>query len=97
MATHIVLLRFTEQGIRDYKDTLKRKEEFAALAEKHCVMLKEAYWTIGSYDGVVILESPDEEAAVAMVLALGSLGNVRSETLRAFDRSQIESILDKAP
>jgi len=83
MATYISLLRFTEQGIRNVKDSLDRYGAFKAMAEKLGVTVKGFYYTVGHYDGVVIAEGTDEAVAAALLKA-GSLGNVRSETLRAF-------------
>ena len=96
MATFVTLMNFTEQGIRNVKETTKRADAFIASAKKSDVTVKEIYWTVGSHDGVIILEAPNEEAVTAVLLSLGSLGNVRTQTLRAFDKSEIEAILAKA-
>ncbi len=77
MRTYILLLNFTEQGIRNIKETAKRAEAFKAMAKKAGVTVREIWWTLGHYDGAVILEAPDEETAMALGLNLCSLRNVR--------------------
>jgi len=95
MAMYISLIQFTEQGIRNIKDTVKRGEAAKAEAEKMGVKIIEEFWTMGTYDVVVILEAPDDAAASAFFLKIGSLGNVKSHTLRAFRREEMESLLAK--
>jgi uncharacterized protein with GYD domain len=56
---------------------------------------KDVYWTLGGYDIVVVMEAPDDETVTAFALALGSLGNVRTQTLRAFDRDEITAVVGK--
>jgi len=95
MATFITLLNFTEQGIRGFKDTTKRADNFTKAAKKAGVTVKDVYWTSGSYDGVLILEADDDASVSAALISLGTLGNVRTQTLRAYNRKEIESILGK--
>jgi uncharacterized protein with GYD domain len=95
MATYIVLAHFTDQGVRGVKDSPKRADAFKALAKKAGVIVKEFYWTLGRYDLVLILEAPDVETVTAIGLSVGKLGNVRTETLRAFDKAGMETILKK--
>ncbi len=97
MATYITLLNFTDQGIRSVKETTKRAEAFKALAKKGEVTVKDIYWTLGQYDLVAILEAADDERATAVGLSVGSLGNVRSQTLRAFSVEEIGRIIAKMP
>jgi len=92
MATFISLLSFTEQGIRSVKESPKRADAIKATAKKMGVTIKEIYWTLGHYDLVVVLEG-DDEAVTSTLLKLGSLGNVRSETLRAFSATDMGRIL----
>jgi len=96
VAKFLVLLNFTEQGMKNVSDTIKRSEAFHKSAEKAGASVKAQYWTVGRYDGVLILDAPDEPTAAALLTKLGSLGNVRTQTLRAFDRGEMESILAKA-
>jgi len=96
MATFIGLVNFTDQGIRNVKDSPDRYEAFRAMAEKVGVTLKGVYYTIGHYDMVLIMEGSDE-AAVAAILKVGSLGNVRTETLRGFSLEEMRKIVGKLP
>ena len=95
MATFITLGNFTEQGIRNIKDTTKRAEAFKAMAQKAGVTVKELYYTMGQYDIVTIVEAPDEQTATALLLSVGALGNIRSQTLRAFSREEMGKIIAK--
>jgi len=92
MATFISLVNFTDQGIRSVKDSPKRAEAVKATAKKLGVTVKEVYWTVGRYDVVVVMEG-DDEAVTSTLLKIGSLGNVRSETLRAFSAADMGRIL----
>ena len=95
MATYIALSSFTDQGIRTVKDTTKRAEAVAKAAKKFGAKLTQIYWTVGHYDLVVIIEAPDEASATAFMLSIGSAGNVRTQTLRAFNKSEMNGILGK--
>jgi len=92
MATYISLLSFTDQGNRNVKESPKRAEAFTALADKLGLKVKSIHWTTGNYDLVVVTEGSDE-AAMAALLSVGSLGNVRSQTLRAYSSSEITKII----
>jgi uncharacterized protein with GYD domain len=96
MATFISLVNFTDQGIRNVKESPDRYEAFKALAEKVGGTVKGVYYTMGHYDMVVIVEGSDEAAMTAM-LKVGSLGNVRSETLRGFSLEEMRKIIGKMP
>jgi len=96
MATFICLLNFTDQGIRNVKDSPDRYEAFRAMAEKVGVKVKGFYYTIGHYDMVLIVEGSDEAAMTAM-LKVGSLGNVRTETLRGFSSEEMRKVIGKMP
>ena len=96
MATFIGLVNFTDQGIRNVKDSPDRYEAFRAMAEKVGVTLKGVYYTVGHYDMVLIMEGSDEAAVTAM-LKVGSLGNVRTETLRGFSLEEMRKIVGKLP
>ena len=95
MATYIVLSSFTDQGVRSVKDTTKRSDVVKELAKKFGVTAKEFYWTLGSYDVVAIFEAPDDTSMTALGLAIGALGNVRTQTLRAFSRAEMTGVLAK--
>jgi uncharacterized protein with GYD domain len=95
MPTYISLLNFTDQGIRTIKDTLDRSERAAEAAERYGARFEPIYWTVGPYDIVAILEAPDDESATAFLLEAGSWGNVRTTTLRAFDREEMSGIIER--
>ena len=94
MATYVVLAGFTDQGIRNVKDSPDRLGVFRASAEKLGVKLKSAYYTVGAFDIVVVLEGSDE-AVMSTLLKLGTLGNVRTQTLRAFSPEEMKGIVGK--
>jgi uncharacterized protein with GYD domain len=95
MANYITLINWTEQGVKAYGNTIDRAEAAAELASKFGVTVK-LLWTMGVYDLISILEAPDDESAEAFALALSSLGNVRTTTLRAFDAAEMREIVAKA-
>ena len=94
MATFISLVNFTDQGIRNVKDSPDRLNAFRTMAEKVGVAVKSAYYTVGKYDIVVVMEG-SEEAVTTTLLKVGSLGNVRSQTLRAFSPDEMKQIISK--
>jgi uncharacterized protein with GYD domain len=96
MATFISLLNFTDQGIRNVKDSPDRYEAFRAMAEKLGVRVKDLYYTVGHYDVVAIMEGSDEAVTTAL-LKVGSLGNVRTETLRGFSLDDMKKIVGTMP
>ena len=93
MATYIALSNFTDQGLRNVKDTTKRADAVKEAAKKLNIEITQIYWTLGTHDVVVILEAPDDAAATAFALTTGPAGNVRTQTLRAFSKQQMEGIL----
>src|SRR5262245_19601252 len=97
MATFITTLHFTEQGIKAVRDTCDRAAAFKATAKKMGVKVTGIYWTLGVFDGVIVCEAPDEATATAALLHLGSLGNIRTQTARAFDAAEMQKILGLLP
>ena len=96
MPTYVTLFNWTDQGIRNVRDTVERVDRGAELAEeKYGVRLGQIYWTVGPYDLVSVFEAPDEQSVTAFLLELGSVGNVRSTTLRAYDREEMSGILER--
>ena len=95
MASYIALFTWTDQGIRKVKDTAKRAEDFKASIQQSGGSLKSVYWTMGRYDGVLIFEAPNDETAAAVMMSGCALGNVRTETLRAFSESEMPGVLAK--
>ncbi|HKQ60485.1 MAG TPA: GYD domain-containing protein [Candidatus Polarisedimenticolaceae bacterium] len=94
MATFIALLDFTDQGIRNIKDSPQRADHFNAMAERAGARVVGQYWTIGSHDGVLILEAPNDEVAASVLLQLGAAGNVRSTTLRAYEWGEAQALVE---
>lgn len=95
MPTYISLINWTDQGIRTFKGSVDRSKAAAELAERLGGNLKEVYWTVGPYDLVAVAEFPDDETDTAFLLALGSQGNVRTVTLRAYNAEQVTGIMEK--
>lgn len=95
MPTYISLCRFTDQGIRTIKDTTKRAAAVQEAAQKFGAAMSHLYWTLGHYDLVTIVDAEDEQAATAFMLSIASAGNVRVQTLRAFNRDEMGRILDR--
>jgi uncharacterized protein with GYD domain len=93
MATFITTLKFTREGMAKIHDTVKRAEAFRAMAQKHGANIVGEYWSMGAFDGLVIFEAANDEAASALLLQLGAQGNVQTETARAFTTSEMEKIL----
>jgi uncharacterized protein with GYD domain len=95
MARYVTLIQFADQGIRNIKETINRGDAAAAEAEKMGMKIIEEFWTMGAYDAVVVVDAPDDETMSAFMLKIGSLGNVKSHTMRAFRREEMEGILAK--
>lgn len=95
MVTYVVLAKFTDQGIRNAKESPKRANAFKEMAKTFGVTVKDIVWTQGQYDVVTIVEAPDESSAMSLNLSLGALGNVRTETMRAFSAAEMTTIVDK--
>jgi uncharacterized protein with GYD domain len=95
MATYCVLGSFTEQGVRNAKDSPKRAEAFREMARKCGATVKDVYWAQGQYDVVTILEAPDDLAVTSLALSVGALGNIRTQTLRLFSADDMKAIIAK--
>ena len=95
MVTFISLCTFTDQGIRTINESTKRADMVMEAASKFGSKLTHLYWTQGQYDLISIIEAPDDASATAFGLAIASAGNVRMQTLRAFNRNEMNSILGK--
>jgi len=93
--TYVSLFNWTDQGIRNVRDTVQRYERSQDMQDKHGVRLENIYWTIGPYDLVVIAEASDEESMTSFLLELASAGNLRTTTLRAYDRDEMSGILER--
>src|SRR3982751_1988262 len=97
MATYISLVQFTDKGIHAAKETTRRLADWAAKVQSKGVSIKQMYWTLGHYDQVCIFEAPDDETAASVLLAADMLGNIRTQTMRAFTAKEMENILGKMP
>jgi len=95
MPRYIALLKFTEKGAKDIKKSTARAHDFDKLAEKAGVKVEGQYWTMGRYDGVLILSASDETKALHMLSMLAGLGNVRTETMHAFVESEFDEIVGR--
>jgi len=95
MVTYVVLAKFTDQGARNAKESPKRAEAFKEMAKTFGVTVKDILWTQGRYDIVTTVEAPDEQAAMTLNLSLAALGNIRTETLRAFSAAEMTKIVAK--
>src|SRR5688500_2379874 len=95
MPTYIALTSFTDQGVRTVKDTAKRADAVKELAKKFGVTVQEFYWTLGTVEVVGIFEAPDDASMTALAMAVGGGGNVRTQTMRAFSREEINGVLAK--
>jgi uncharacterized protein with GYD domain len=96
MANYVVLLNWTEQGIKEFEDSPSRADAGREEMEKLGVKLKDIYWTVGAHDLVLLCDAPDDGSMAAALLRLGSAGNVRSTTLRAFTRAEFEEVAARA-
>ncbi len=97
MANYIILFRFTPQGIQNIKESPKRVADAKKLFKDMGAKVKQFYTVMGQYDTVFIVEAPDDETIAKATLALGSLGNVQTETLRAFTEDEYRKIVDALP
>src|SRR5437667_1550452 len=93
MATYVALIQFTDQGIRNIKDTVKRGDSAIPEAEKMGIKIVEQFWTMGAYDAVVILDAPDDETISALMLENGSHGNVKSHTIGGFRSKETQNFV----
>mgnify|MGYP001062034278 CR=1 FL=1 len=96
MPHYIILLNWTDQGIRNVKQTTKRAEAARRMAEEAGGKLQ-LFYTLGEYDAVGVAEMPNDEAAMRFLLTLGSLGNVRSTTLKAWTEAEEAKIVSQLP
>jgi uncharacterized protein with GYD domain len=96
MPRYVTLINWTEQGIAGFKDSVDRYEAAQQQFEELGVKFVDVYWTLGEHDLVTVVEAPDDESATAALLRLGSAGNLRTKTMRAFSRDEMRGVIDKA-
>lgn len=97
MPTYVTLTNWTEQGIKNVKDTVKRFEAAKQAGAAEGVTLKEVYYLMGAYDALLILEAPDDAAVSRVTLAAGMQGNVRTVTMRAFTKDEMAALVGRLP
>jgi len=97
MPTFIGLVKLTDQGIRNVKETTKRAQSFREMAELAGVKVREVLWTMGRYDLVLVVDAPNDETMSRLALALGMMGNAKTETLKAFSAQEMDQILIGLP
>ena len=93
MVAYVVLASFTDQGVRNAKESPKRADAFKGLARTFGATIREIVWTQGRYDIVTIIDAPDESSFMSLTLSLTALGNVRTESLRAFSAEEMTKIV----
>ena len=96
MPHYVLLMNWTDQGVRNFKDSVDRAEAARAALKAKGVDLTDIYWTIGAYDLVTICEAPDDTTLSSALLALGAQGNLRTTTLRGFTADEFRVIIQKA-
>ncbi len=94
MSHYVILVNFTDRGIKNVKDSPKRAEAFRSAVEKKGGKVSKLYYTLGKHDIVAIVEAPNDEAIASVLYATGSLGNVRTRTLKAFPMSEAAKIIE---
>ena len=97
MPTYITLANWTDQGIRNVKESPQRLEVAKKAVEAAGGKWLGFYMTMGRYDMVVIIEAPGDEVASAVLLAIGSGGSIRTETMRAYPEAEYRNIVAKIP
>ena len=97
MATYIALVNSTDQGVRQIRQTTERAKALINAAANLGVQIKDIYWTMGAFDAVVTAEADDDQAVMAFTASISSLGNIRTQTLRAFSAAEMSKILDRVP
>ncbi len=95
MVSYVGLYKWTDQGVRNLKDTVARAKDFSAVTEKAGGKVIKIFWTQGRYDLVALTEFPNEETAMVLSLTLAKFGNMRTETLRAFSADEMEGFLKR--
>ncbi len=96
MPSYVTLLNWTDEGIKNFRQSTERAKDFTKLVEASGGKVRELVWTFGEYDLVTIADYPDEEAAVAALLKVAAAGNIRSNTMRAFSASEMDRIVARA-
>ena len=96
MPSYVTLINWTDQGVKNFKDSVDRYEGAQGAMGQGGVSFRDIYWTVGPYDIVAIVEGPDDETVTAALLSVAGQGNIRTTTLRAFSASEMKGVIDKA-
>ena len=97
MPTYICLANYTDQGIRNVKESPKRLNALKDVVTQLGGSLTSFHLCMGTYDGVLIMDFPDDEAAAKFALAVGAGGNARTTTLKAFSEADYHKIIGDLP
>lgn len=97
MATYISLVQYTAKGIENIKESPQRLERAKEAFQSYGGKIKDFYLVLGHYDIILVSEAPDDETAAKVALAIGSLGSVRTETIRAFNEGEYRDIISALP
>jgi uncharacterized protein with GYD domain len=97
MPTYVTLVRYTDQGIRNIKESPARLEAAKKVAQAAGAEIKSFYLALGTYDIILTVAAPDDETAAKLVLSIGSLGNVRTDTLRVFEETEFRKLIASLP
>jgi uncharacterized protein with GYD domain len=93
MPRYVSLINWTDQGIKNFRDSTKRAQDFTSLVEKSGGKVHEILWTVGAYDLVSVVEFPDDDSGVAALLQVGAMGNIRTQTMRAYNAQEMDGII----
>jgi uncharacterized protein with GYD domain len=93
MATYVTLVNFTEEGARHIRHTTERAKGLINAAANLGIKVKDIYWTMGAFDAVFTADAPDDETMTAFAMSMASLGNIRTQTLRAFSAGEMNKIV----
>jgi uncharacterized protein with GYD domain len=95
MARYVVLFDWTDQGVRNAKDTVQRVNQARTAWEPQGVRIESLYWCLGDHDIVAVVQAPDDATLAGSLLQLAGAGNVRTKTLRAFDEGEMQAVLSQ--
>lgn len=95
MATYVALINWTDQGVKNARDTVDRYQQARTVFEPLGIQFQSVFWTTGQYDIVAILEAPDDETLSTAILKLAAQGNLRTQTFRAFNEQEMKGIAEK--
>ena len=97
MAKYVSVVNFTDQGITVIRNTVERADAFRETAREMGVEVLEIYWTLGIADLVIVVEAPNDEIVATLFFSIGSLGNIRAHTMRAFTVDEMSNIVGRIP